>query len=352
MRNKLRAIAVGTAATLGVLTAAAIGAAPASAMNPCDSDNPPDYCFTDPGPTPPPAPAAPTNLTAPSVLQTSVTLQWTDNATTETDYLIQRTPSGMASTMLTAPANATSFTDTAAPAGKYIDYYVSAERCDSSTGLCSTSASVHIGVGTHQQPANPIGTASASQWSTASTYYFSGWAIDYDTTGPLQVQLIGDGTVQSTVTANAARSGLNTSYPGYGDNHGFSLYATKSAVKGNHSFCLRALNVGGGTDTDLYCVNYTTGGPPSAATNLKFANTGTSIVITFTDNANDEIGFWLQRSTDGGASWLSVGSQYPAISGSGSTGTATDYSSPPAGTQYRILMINSYGNTPSAAITV
>jgi len=348
MRNKLRAIAVGTAATLGVLTAAAIGAAPASAMNPCDADNPPDYCYTEPDPAPP-APLAPSNLTAPSILQTSVTLQWTDNATTETSYVIQRSPYNMATTVLTAPANSTSFTDTGAPAGRWIDYYVSARRCDSLTGQCSTSASVHIGVNTHQQPANPTGHVTANDWGT---FYLSGWAIDYDTTGPLQVQVVTDGTVQSQVTASAVSSGLNASYPGYGDNHGFSMTATKSTAKGTHSLCVNAVNVGGGNDVNLYCTSYTIYGPPSAATNLRYTNTGTSIVVSFTDNANDETGYWLQRSTDGGASWLSVGSQYAAISGSGSTGTATDYSSPPAGTQYRILTINSYGNTPSAAITV
>src|SRR6185503_12567926 len=101
-----------------------VGAAPALAMNPCDSDNPPDYCYDQP-PPPPPAPLAPTNLVAPSILQTSVTLQWSDNATTETSYRIQRTVSGVG-TVLTAAANSTSFTDTGAPANHYIDYYVSA----------------------------------------------------------------------------------------------------------------------------------------------------------------------------------------------------------------------------------
>ncbi len=43
-----------------------------------------------------------------------------------------------------------------------------------------------------------------------------------------------------------------------------------------------------------------------------------------------------------------MGSQYAPVSGS--TGTATDYSGPAAGTRYRILMINASGNTPSAAI--
>ena len=351
MRGSIRVAAGIAAAAFGVLAATMATATPALAMNPCDSDNPPAYCYDQP-PPPPPAPAAPSNLVASSILQTSVTLQWTDRASTETSYLIQRSPYNQPSTVLTAPANSTSFTDTGAPAGRYIDYYVSAHTCDPDTGLCSTSASVHVGVQTHSQPADPTGSVTGS-YLYGSTYYWSGWTVDWDTTAPLQVAVTSDGVVQNTYTAGGAYTNFNANNPGYGDNHGFSnVLATKSSVKGNHTLCLVARNVGGGSDVNLLCQPYSVAGPPSAATNLRLTNTGTSIVVSFTDNADDETGFWLQRSTDNGASWLSVGSQYPPISGTGGTGTATDYSSPAPGTQYRILMINASGNTPSAAITV
>ncbi|MEO7260158.1 MAG: hypothetical protein ABI047_02665 [Jatrophihabitantaceae bacterium] len=341
-----RVLAVTAAATLTGVACLLATAAPASATNPCDTDNPPESCYTyDP---PPPAPFAPGSLTATSVLQTSVTLQWVDQSTTETSFLIRRVVNG-GTTYLSAPANATSFTDNAAPAARYIEYYVSAQRCVDETN-CSASASVRVAVQTHQQPANPTGGLSSStvlgQWGY---YSISGWTIDWDTTNPLQVSLVIDGVVTSTKTANTAYSGLNASYPGYGDTHGYSFYTGKSTVKGTHTVCVRATNVGGGVDTNLVCSSYVVYGPPSAATNLTLSNTGTSMVIGFTDSANDETGYVLQRSTDAQASWLSVGSQYPAISGTGSRGSATDYSSPPAGTCYRILMINSYGNTPSAA---
>lgn len=348
MRGIFKVAAVTAAAAFGVLTATMVGAAPALAMNPCDSDNPPDYCYDQP-PPPPPAPLAPANLVATSILQTSVSLQWTDRATTETSYVIQRVVYGQPTVVMTAAANSTTFPDTGAPAGRYIDYYVFAQRCDLD-GNCSNSASAHIAVSTHPQPANPTWGAFTS-YLYGSTYYWSGWTIDWDTTAPLQVAVTSDGVVQRTYTAANAAT-IAVEHTGYGDNHGFSVTATKSTVKGNHTLCLVAYNVGGGSNVNLVCQPYTVPGPPSAATNLRLTNTGTSIVITFTDNANDETGFWLQRSTDGGASWLSVGGQYAPVSGSGGTGTATDYSSPAPGTQYRILMINASGNIPSAAITV
>ncbi|HTZ45904.1 MAG TPA: hypothetical protein VMB79_18735 [Jatrophihabitans sp.] len=349
MGGTFRVVTAGAVLAAGLLAAGVAGAAPALAMNPCDADNPPSYCYDQP-PPPPPTPPAPTNLVTSSVLQTSVTLQWTDNASTETSYVIRRSPSGMSSTVLTAPANSAGFTDTGAPANHYLDYYVSAQRCDGDTGLCSTSAAAHVVARTHEQPADPTGSVTENLWG--STYYWSGWAADWDTTAPIQVGLYADGALVSTTTASGTSGNLNATYPGYGDNHGFDVYATKSPAKGTHTFCLRAFNAGGGTDHDLLCRTYVTPGPPSAASNLKLTDTGTSVVVRFVDNANDETGFWLQRSTDGGASWLSVGSQYAPVSGTGGAGSATDYSSPPAGTQYRILMINSYGNTPSAAVTL
>lgn len=346
MRAIKRVAAVSAAAAAAAAASILATATPALAMNPCDSDNPPDTCWVyDPAP---PAPIAPANLTAPSVLQTSVTLQWSDRSSNETGFIVRRVVNG-ATTYLSAPANATSFTDTAAPAARYIEYYVSAQNCVD--GNCSASASVRVAVQTHQQPADPTGgLSSSSSLGTWGYYSISGWTIDWDTTSPLQVSLVLDGTVIETKTANGAYTGLNASNPGYGDNHGYSFYTGKSTVKGTHTLCVRATNVGGGSDANLVCSSYVVYGPPSAASNLTLTNTGTSMVVGFTDNANDETGYVLQRSTDAQASWLSVGSQYPAISGSGSRGSATDYSSPPAGTCYRILMVNSYGNTPSAAV--
>ena len=341
-----RVLALTAAATLTGLASLLATAAPASAIHPCQSYDPPDYCFEE---QPPPAPTAPGSLTATSVLQTSVTLQWADQSTTETGFNIRRVVGSTATSYFSTSANTTSFTDTTAPAGSYIEYYVSAERCNEVA--CSSSASVRVAVHTYQQPAKPIGQLSTNTVTSTWSYYtVAGWALDFDTVAPIQVSLVLDGVVTQTKTASTAYSGLNARYPGYGDNHGFSFSGYKSTVKGTHTVCVRAINVGGGSDTQVSCTSYVVPGPPSAATSLTLTNTGTSMVIGFTDNANDETGYVLQRSTAAQASWLSVGSQYPAISGSGSRGTATDYSSPPAGTCYRILMINSYGNTPSTAI--
>ncbi|EWS99886.1 hypothetical protein N865_19980 [Intrasporangium oryzae NRRL B-24470] len=348
LTRRLAAAATLTAALFAGILASA---GPATAMSPCSGSNPPDYCFSDP---PPPAPAAPTALRATAVLQTTVSLTWSIADTTNTEHVV-RTINGVSNTF-PLPAGATTFNDPNAPAGTAITYAVSATACNDYG--CTDGGATTIQVTTHPSPATPAGAASGGAYCT--TYYcpknppaytMRGWAIDWDTTAPIQVALIEDGSrTVATLTANAT-SATNSQYPGYGDNHGFSTSVlTGSSTKGNHTVCAVGLNVGvAGPNTTLGCFTYYTPGPPSPATNLTTTSYSTYVTVTFTDTANDETGYYLQRSTDAGASWLQVGSQYPALAGTGTHGTATDYSTVPSGTCYRILMVNGYGQTASAA---
>ncbi|SDQ73470.1 hypothetical protein SAMN02800687_2608 [Curtobacterium sp. UNCCL20] len=68
----------------------------------------------------------------------------------------------------------------------------------------------------------------------ASTLTVGGWAIDPDSTGPVQVQVRVDGTTKTTVTANTGRGDVGKRYPGYGNNHGFSAKLT-GITAGKHT---------------------------------------------------------------------------------------------------------------------
>lgn len=282
-----------------------------------------------------------------------MSLTWALAKTSNTPH-VTRTVNGVPSTS-TLAAGTTSFTDRSAPAGTAISYAVYATACNGFG--CTPGAAATIQVTTHPAPASPVGSASGA--AVCNTYYcpknpplftIRGWAIDWDTTAPIQVALIEDGTrTLTTMTANSA-SVTNSAYPGYGDSHGFSSWTlTGNPAKGNHTVCAVALNVGGGWNTSLGCYTYYTPGAPSAATNLTATSFGTYATLAFTDTANDEDGYYLQRSTDAGVSFLQVGSEYATLAGTGSRRTLTDYSSAPLGTCYRILMVNRYGQTPSTA---
>jgi peptidoglycan hydrolase-like protein with peptidoglycan-binding domain len=80
-----------------------------------------------------------------------------------------------------------------------------------------------------------------------------GWAIDADTTDPIQVSAYVDGVLVETEPAALPRSDVNASFPEWGSTHGF-LFALP-LVDGEHQLCLTAVNASGtpGTDTALGC---------------------------------------------------------------------------------------------------
>lgn len=340
------------ALVISTLVTGLAAAAPASALSPCRGAEPPDWCYSPP----PPAPSAPTSLTATAVLQTAVSMTWQNNAGPRAGYYVTRTVNGAVSTVA-LPAGSTSYTDSQAPAGAGISYRVFARACN--IYGCSDGRAATLTVTTRPKPASPVGTAYGwtqgyygGPWNPDDNPWYSmaGWALDWDTTAPISVVLVADGAVTGGPFVAQAASSTNRSYPGYGDNHGFTRsWLRKSTVKGNHETCVKALNVAGGADTVIGCFRYYVPGAPSAASSVSAVSSGSYVTVSFRDNANDESGYYLQRSTDRGATWLQVGSQHPPVAGVGATARVVDYSSVAAGTCYRVLMVNKYGQTPSAS---
>ncbi len=81
-----------------------------------------------------------------------------------------------------------------------------------------------------------------------------GWSFDPDVVDPVRVHVYVDGKLAGKVTADTAKSGLNNTFPGYGDGHGFSVTAT-GIGPGQHRACIYAINVGGGGTTEQ-CANF------------------------------------------------------------------------------------------------
>lgn len=78
-----------------------------------------------------PAPAAPSSLTAPTVLENQVSLSWTDNSTQENAFKVQRATNNTFTTGLTeftTAANATSYNDTTVAGGTTYYYRVYATQ--------------------------------------------------------------------------------------------------------------------------------------------------------------------------------------------------------------------------------
>ena len=89
--------------------------------------------------------------------------------------------------------------------------------------------------------------------TTASDVTVTGWAIDPDTTAPIDVQILLDGVVVATVPADTDRPDLADALPQYGPSHGVD--ATISGGAGAGRVCLRALNVATGDDALVGCLD-------------------------------------------------------------------------------------------------
>ena len=224
--------------------------------------------------------AAPTSLTASVVSSTQVDLAWQDNATVEDGYRVERSTDGVNFTEIgTAPANATSYSDTTAAPETTYHYRVRASQGTSFSGYSNV---VNATTST-QPPAAPSGLSatavSPSQVNLAWTDNANnedGFKIDRSTDGTNFTEL-------ASVGANATS---------YSDNSGSS--------QTTYHYRVRAFR---GTTFSSYSnvANATTlVGPPAAPSGLSATAASTSqINLAWTDNANNEDSFEIERSTDG-----------------------------------------------------
>jgi hypothetical protein len=83
----------------------------------------------------------------------------------------------------------------------------------------------------------------------------SGWAIDPDTTNPVDVHTYVDGRFAGVTTADVHRPDLGVAFPSYGPNHGYS--AVFPASPGRHTVCTYGINVGPGGHALLECKSIT-----------------------------------------------------------------------------------------------
>jgi len=79
----------------------------------------------------------------------------------------------------------------------------------------------------------------------------SGWVIDPDTAGPIDVHVYVDGVGAAVTTANVTRPDVGALFPTAGSDHGFELTVPMSP--GIHSVCTYAINVGGGRNPTIAC---------------------------------------------------------------------------------------------------
>ena len=156
--------------------------------------------------------------------------------------------------------------------------------------------------GTHDSPPSckaitlalkPLGAFEALTRVTGSSdLRVKGWALDPDTLEPITVRVTLDGVAAGTLTADTARTDIGATYQPWGDDHG--IWAKVSASDGEHTLCLTAVNVGGGSNVQLGCKLIIAVHPvaPSTPRNVAAVAGYGGAEVT-----------WTKPTSDGGAPW-------------------------------------------------
>ena len=224
-------------------------------------------------------PAAPTGLTATAVSSTQINLAWTDPATTETGFEIERSPDGTTFTPLaTVAANVTAYAHTGLTGGTTQHYRVRA--------INGTGASAWSNVATAQTGTVPAAPTGLTATAFSSTQINLAWTDTATNETGFEIERSPDGTMftpLATVAANA------TTYV----NTGLTAATT-------YHYRVRATNGTGPSAWSNVATAQTSGTVPAAPTGLTAtAVSSTQINLAWTDAATNETGFEIERSPDG-----------------------------------------------------
>lgn len=148
------------------------------------------------------------------------------------------------------------------------DHEVCVYALDSQGGI-----NPQLGCRTVQTNPTPLGSFDIASGS-ATAITVGGWAMDPDTSEPIDVHVYVDGAA-TAVRADASRSDIAALY-GNGDRHGFS--ARVAATTGVHSVCVYAINAPTGTNVLLGCRSVTVSNPLPVG-HIDFIRTTTGAVV-------------------------------------------------------------------------
>ncbi|MGY1987006.1 hypothetical protein ACI792_12330 [Blastococcus sp. SYSU DS0669] len=130
------------------------------------------------------------------------------------------------------------------------------EVCTYAINVRQGTENPQLGCSTALVGVPPIGNLEVAS-AEGATVALRGWALDPDTSAPIDVHLYVDGRMVSHVTADAPRPDVEAAHPGTGSAHGFAT--TVVLAPGRHEACAYAINVLGGSapNTRLGCLAVT-----------------------------------------------------------------------------------------------
>jgi hypothetical protein len=241
----------------------------------------------------PTTPATPTNLGASATGTSSIHVSWSDIASNETGYRVERSSDGTNFSLLTnLGANATSYEDGNLSAATKYYYRVQATGSPNSSAFSNIANATTQSVSTPGAPAAPTNLTARGSTSVANAIDLSwsdnannetGYKIERSTDGKTFYALAGTGP-NGTFNRN---TGLTQGRLYY-----YRVYAINGSGSSAYSNVVSATTTstgGGGTPT-----------PPAAPTSLAASTvSSSSLHLSWVDNASNETGYRIERSTDG-----------------------------------------------------
>ncbi len=251
-------------------------------------------------------PAAPSSLVGSALSASSIKIAWTDNASTETGFRVERAPSadGPWTQIYAAKTNSISYTDTALSSATVYFYRVAAYN-----GIGSSSYSNTVAIGTLSgPPATPTGLSGSL---VAAGQVSLTWADNATNEASYKVERAG-----SSLGPWAQLATIAADSKGYID---ASIGSMTSAY-----YRVRAVNSAGNSSYSNVATVITYVAKPATPIGLIAAAASASQVnLTWTDASNNETGFKLEQSAVAIGPWtqvadLPVGSKNVAVTGLGS----------------------------------
>ncbi|HWC74310.1 MAG TPA: fibronectin type III domain-containing protein, partial [Gemmatimonadales bacterium] len=265
-----------------------------------------------------PVPLAASGVRAQPIGGYAISVIWTDNSTDETGFRIERaaSASGPWTNLGTLSANSTGFNDWYPPAEQSECYRVIAVNgygdATPSNVFCTVMPAA---------PSNLAATTSSSgvdlTWTDNSSFEdgFNVWRAA--------------GT-DSSIIAHLAANALSYHDAIVGDRT-FS-YSVEATRDGGMSFRSNIVQVVIATV------------PPLAPSSVQvIPSSSSSVTLYWSDNSTNEAGFRIERSSDGGASWVAAGNadmNYPSFS---DYGLASEQA-----VCYRVVAFNGIGDSPAS----
>ncbi|MEW5766397.1 MAG: fibronectin type III domain-containing protein [bacterium] len=267
-------------------------------------------------------PNAPSGLRATPNSSSQITLDWTDNSNNETGFKIERRTAATSFTEIGASsANVNQFIDTGLSPNTIYYYQVRAYNNAGNSGYSNTALAT-----TNDVPPAPPGNLQAAAISDSRIDLF--WA---DNSGNEDGFIIERGSAEGGPFSKVGEVDTGTTtYSNTGLTPRTTYYYRVKAYNGlGHS---APSNVANATTNDTF---------PAAPSNLSLSDTGIySLRLNWSDNANNETGFRIERKTAGGA-YIPV-AEIPAAN----TTTYLDTGLNPETTYtYRVRAYNGAGNS-------